>query len=79
MGNRTKKRNYERSRKNNICSAKFKDTTSTKHDATVPTARWSDATISAPMPSKEATDTAANSVKKNTKQVPTNNRCSKKF
>ena len=40
-------------------SAEPKDTTSTKHDTTVPSARCSDATISTPAPSNGATGTAA--------------------
>ena len=53
-------------------SAKPKDTASTNHDTTVPSARSSDATISTPAPSNGATGTAAKSlkIKKNTKEVP---------
>ena len=61
-------------------SAEPKDT-STKHDTTVPSARCSDATISTPAPSNGATGTAAKSlkIKKNAKEVPKNNRRSKKL
>ena len=61
-------------------SAEPKDTTSTKHDTTVPSARCSDATISPPATSNGATCTAAKSlkIKKNTKEVPKKNRRSKK-
>ena len=61
--------------------AKPKDTTSTNHDTTVPSARYSDVTLSTTAPSNGATCTAAKSlnIKKNTKEVPTKNRRSKKL
>ena len=79
---RTKRRNYKRGRgKNYFFSAKPKDTTSTNHDTTVPSARCSDATISPPAPSNGATGTAAKSLKlkKNRKEVPKKNRRLKKL
>ena len=60
-------------------SAEPKDTKSTKHDTTVPSARCSDATISTPAPSNGATCTSAKSFKKNSKEVPKKNRRSKKL
>ena len=73
--NRELKEETKRGRgKNYIFSAEPKDTTSTKHDTTVPSSRCSDATTSTP--SNGATGTAAKSlkIKKNTKEVPKKNR-----
>ena len=82
---RTKRRNDKRGRgKNSFFSAEPKDTTSTKHDTTVPSAKYlrcSDATMSTPAPSNGATGTAAKSlkIKNNTKEVPKKNRRPKKL
>ena len=62
----------------NFFSAKHKNTTYTKCDTTVSTARCNDATISSAVPTNGATDTTAGlNIKVNKKKRPNNNLKSK--